>query len=282
LTARQVRAEYDFMRYNQEAYYQKYGASVLWAYAPKSDATFIVLFLILLANWLSWAAQKHRWQMVADRLIKAAVEDWSASQGGTPESKQLREEAVKILQEREQKQSEEAALLAQQTADSSNGGGVASPKPKKAKGVDKVSAKEKKRLEQESLLPIVTELVGKIDNFGAGFHKPTWKDLLLVKFAKFPYTLSLGIAWETKYYFHRLQKKELNEEERQVLTERAVGHVSWDLASEEEKATMVKQELWMKDKLAEWIDEQELKNMSKADKKYHAQMKKKEKGGKEL
>lgn len=54
LTDNQKRAEYDFMRYNQDAYFQKYGANVLWQYAPKSDATIIVVILLILVNWFSW------------------------------------------------------------------------------------------------------------------------------------------------------------------------------------------------------------------------------------
>eukprot|EP00980_Cylindrotheca_fusiformis_P011876 scaffold2828_cov126-Cylindrotheca_fusiformis.AAC.2 len=263
LTDNQQRTEYDFMRYNQEAYFQKYGASVLWHYAPQSDASIIVIVLLMAINWFTWVAQKTRWQNVADRLVKAAVEDWSPSMGGSEESKLLREEALEILKEREAASDTREAIT---NTDKKSGKG----KVKKAK----VTGKEKKKQEQEALRPIVTELVNKIDDFGAGFHKPTWADLFFVKLAKFPYHFATGVVWQTKYAIRRLQKKELNDEERSVLTERAVGNVTWDLASEEEREAMIKRELWIMDNLVEWKDEQEFKKLSKAEQKYYNKMKK--------
>jgi DnaJ family protein C protein 25 len=248
------------MRYDQEAYFQTYGASVSWHFAPKSDATMIILIMIIAANAFTWVAQKHRWQMVADRLIKAACEDWSPSMGGTAESKHLREEALAILQERAEKKDEEPLTT----------NGKASKK-----GSKKVSGKEKKRQEQEGLRPIVSELVERMEDFGAGFHKPTWRDLFLVRMAKFPFYLGAGMLWQAKYVIRRLQKKELSDEERSVLTERAVGHVTWDLASSDDREDMIRRELWVLDNLVEWKEEQEVKTMSKADQKYYAKMKKK-------
>lgn len=256
------------MRYNQEAYFQKYGAGVLWQYAPKSDATFIVIILLIVANCFTWFAQKQRWQNVADRLIKAAVEDWSPSMGGTTESKQLREEALEILAQKTKSETSSSSAVA-----SNN-------KSSKSKGGKKVSGKEKKRLEQDSLKPVVTELVEQMHDFGAGFHKPTWRDLFLVRLVKFPFYVLSGIWWESKYWVRRLRKKELNEEERSVLTERSVGHVTWDLATEEDRAELIKRELWIKDNLLDWKEEEEVKTWSKAEQKYYAKMKKK--GNKEL
>jgi DnaJ family protein C protein 25 len=255
------------MRYNQEAYFQKYGASVLWSYAPKSDATMIIFFILVLANLFTWIAQKTRWQNVADRLIKAAVEDWSPSMGGSPESKQLREEALEMLAEQQKKVEEDAA-------DASAAAPAATEGKSKAKKI-KVSAKEKKQQEMENVKPIITELVSQVKDFGAGFHYPTWRDLMIVRLAKFPVTLTVGILWQTKYLIRRLQKKELNDEEHSVLTERAVGNVAWELSDEEGKQEMIKRELWKMENLVKWKEELELKNMSKADQKYHKMMMKK-------
>lgn len=255
------------MRYNQEAYFQKYGASVLWHYAPQSDASMIIIVLLMVINGFTWIAQKTRWQNVADRLVKAAVEDWSPSMGGSNESKQLRDEALAILKEKE-------AASVNENGNEAAGSTPVNAAKGKGKKV-KVSGKEKKKQEQVALRPIVIGLVNKIDDFGAGFHKPTWRDLFFVRFAKFPFVLVTGIAWQTKYALRRLQKKELNEEERTVLTERAVGNVSWDLASDEEREAMIKRELWIMDNLVEWKDEQEFKKLSKADQKYYNKMKKK-------
>ena len=277
LTDKEVRKEYDMMRYDQEAYFQKYGSSVLWQYAPKSDTTAVIIFLFIVGNIVSWYMQKHRWQMVADRLIKAAVEDWSPSQGGTSESKELREQALSVLAEKEK----ETKNSQPPTESSSSPPPTPSPnksgKKSKAgsKGKQKLSMKEKKQKEQAALLPIVTEMVKKIDDFGGGFHQPTWRDLLAVGMVRLPFTLTSGLIWQTKYAFRRLLKKELNDNEREVLTQRYAGHVTWDISSDEERKDLVKRELWIKDNLLEWKEEQEIKNLSAADQKYYLKMKKK-------
>lgn len=247
------------MRYNQEAYFQKYGASVLFKYAPKTDMLLVVILLMVLANAFSWFAQKQRWQQVATRLIQATVEDWSPSQGGTAESKQLREQALEQL-----KQQEKDEMDSESKGDSS-----------KSKKIAKLSAREKKKQEMERLQPIVVHLVDEIQDFGAGFHKPTWKDLLIVRMAHWPYYVAVGTAWQTKYYVRRLRGLALNDDEQQVLTERAVGPVAWELASEEDRNGMVKRELWITQNLVDWKEEQEVKTWSKTDQKMYAKMKKK-------
>mmetsp|Transcript_19221 Transcript_19221/g.47506 ORF Transcript_19221/g.47506 Transcript_19221/m.47506 type:complete len:393 (+) Transcript_19221:113-1291(+) len=259
LTDFEQRKEYDLMRFNQDAYYNKYGSGVIFTYAPKSDVTIIVIFVLALLNLYTWFAQKNRWQNVANRLIKASVEDWSPSMGGTAESKRLRVDALDVLKEKE------AANATTETA-------PAAEKKGKAKKV-KISAKEKKLIEQEALRPIITEMVEKIDDFGAGFHKPTWEDLFIVNLVKFPVKFASGLAWQTKYWIRRLQKKELNDEERAVLTERAVGHVNWELASDEDRQGMIKLELWVKENFLEWTEEQEFKKLSKSEQKAYKRMK---------
>jgi DnaJ homolog subfamily C member 25 len=255
----QQRKEYDFLRYNQEAYFQKYGASVLFQYAPKTDTLAVLVLLTVLLNYFSWWAQKQKWQRVANRLIQATVEDWTPSQGGTAESKLLREQALEELAKIT------AAEEEQQQTNSTAGG----------KKVAKLSAKEKKAKELEALKPIVEALVHEMKDFGAGFHQPTWKDLLSVKMVYWPIYIYQGAWWQTKYFIRRLQKKELNDEEKLVLTERAVGPVAWELAGEEERQGMVNRELWITENLAEYKEEQEVKTWSKADQKMYAKMKKK-------
>lgn len=251
LTDNEKRKEYDFMRYNQEAYYKKYGTSVLWTYAPKSDVTLIVAVLLILLNAFSWFAQKTKWQKVADRLIKAAAEDWSQSQGGSPESKELREHALAILAEREK------------ASEASNGEDKSAASSKKSKAkTKKLSGKEKKKQELEALMPILKELVDEMTDFGGGFHQPTWRDLMIVHLGMMPYRMAVGIAWEAKYYLNRFQGKDLSDEEKEVLTQRAVGPVAWDLANEETRETMIKRELWIMNNLIEWKEEEEIKNLS--------------------
>jgi DnaJ family protein C protein 25 len=122
------------------------------------------------------------------------------------------------------------------------------------------------------LKPIIQELAYGITDFGAGFHKPTWRDLILWKVLKFPYHLAKFVTWQTGYVVRRIQKLPLNDEERTVLTERAVGHVAWEIASEEDRAEMISRELWILDNLAEYKEEQEFKKLSKGEQKYYARM----------
>jgi len=269
LTKKDIREEYDLMRYSQEAYFNKYGTSVVWSYAPKADTTLVLVVLFILCNVASWFMQKHRWQMVADRLIKAAAEDWTASQGGTTESKQLREEALaKVAEQEKEETKNDTALPETPSAQKQNG-------KKASKGKQKVSMKEKKQKEQEVILPIVTELVNQMENFGGGFHQPTWRDLMVVSLVKLPFKIVSGTMWQMSYWMRRLRKQDLNDQERDVLTERAIGPVSWDIASDEDRLDMVKRELWVKENLVVWKDEQEIKKLSPAEQKYYNKLKKK-------
>ncbi|KAG7373465.1 chaperone protein DnaJ [Nitzschia inconspicua] len=277
LTDATSRKEYDEMRYNQEAYFQKYGTNVLWQYAPKSDTIIVVIFILLFVNGFGWFAQYQRWKSVADRLVRAAVEDWSPAQGGSNESKDLREHALEILAQRER---DEAGTDDTTTTQKSSKSSKSSGKSNKA---SKLTAKEKKQKQTDDLKPIIEELAYDIDDFGAGFHKPTWRDLIILKLAKFPYHMARVSFWQTKYWARRLQKLPLTEDEKAVLTERAVGHVAWEIASEEEQKEMMSRELWILDNLAEYKDEQEFKRLSKGEQKYYKKMmKRKESRGSDL
>lgn len=264
LTDQDQRKEYDDLRYNQELYMQRYGASVLWTYAPKSDTTIVILVILILGNLFSWYSQKHRWQLVANRLIQAAVEDWTTSQGGSPESKQLREEATKIMLER-------------QPSDLSTGSETtpSSGKNKKKSAGKKVSGKDRKKQEEDALRPIVTELVNAMHDFGSGFHQPTWRDLFIVSLIKLPYRITKGAVWQYRYWIRRLQGKPLSDEEKLALTESSVGPIVWDAASDEERQELLGRELWITENLAEWCEEQEIKKLSAADQKYYYKLKKK-------
>ena len=152
------------------------------------------------------------------------------------------------------------------------------PVTKKAgKRGSKVSGKEKKEKENEELRPIIEKLAYEITDFGAGFHKPTWKDLAILKMAVWPLHLAMGTAWQVKYWIRRIQKLDLNEEEQLVLTERAVGHVIWEFSTEDEKNAMVKRELWKLSNLKEWNEEREFAKLSKSEQKQYRMMKKHEK-----
>jgi len=265
LTSAVSRKEYDMLRYDQDSYFKKYGSEVVFTFAPQSDAVFVSILILLVINGFVYFAQYNRWKKVCDRLAKAAIEDWSPSQGGSPESKELREEALKILAA-EKKGTENAVAPA--------------PAPVSKKGgkrSSKVSGKAKKEMANEELRPIIEKLAYEITDFGAGFHKPTWKDLAILKMAVFPLHFAMGTAWQVKYWIRRIQKLELNEDEKLVLTERAVGHVMWEFSSEDEKSSMVKRELWKLSNLKEWNEEQEFAKLSKSEQKQYKLMKKHEK-----
>lgn len=248
LTNFEKRKEYDYYRDRPDEYFQKYGSSVLWTYAPKSDASIIIIVMFILANVFTYYAQRNKYDKVANHLVRAAVEDWSAREGGSTESMELREKALAILAKKKEKE------RAMEEVDQSN---EKSPK-KKEKG-PKLSSKEKREKEQVELRPICVGLVNEIDDFGAGFRKPTYKDLLLIKMIKWPYYLGGATLWWSKYALRRMRKLDLNDEEREVLTKNAVGHVAWTTASDEERATMITLELWISDNLVEWREEQDMK-----------------------
>ena len=266
MTSAASRKEYDDLRYDQDSYFKKYGSVVIFAFAPQSDVVFVSILILLVINGFVYFAQYNRWKKVCDRLAKAAIEDWSPSQGGSPESKEIREEALKILAE-ERKGSEGSESKESYSSVTKKGG----------KKGSKVSGKEKKEKENEALRPIIERLAYEITDFGAGFHKPTWKDLAILKMLLWPLHFATGAAWQIKYWIRRIQKLELNEEEQSVLTERAVGHVMWEFSSEDEQKAMVKRELWKLSNLKEWNEEREFAKLSKSEQKQYKLMKKHEK-----
>jgi len=270
LTSTESRKEYDDLRYNQDAYLKKYGSDVVFTFAPQSDVVFVVMLILGCINGFVYFAQYNRWKKVCDRLVKAAVEDWAPSHGGSSESKQLREKALKILAEEKQKSESQNPKGASKESS-------ASVTKKGSKKGSKASGKEKKEKESAALRPIVEKLAYEITDFGAGFHKPTWKDLALIKMAMWPYHLTVGMAWQVKYWIRRIQKLDLNEEEQLVLTERAVGHVVWEFSNEDEKQVMVKRELWKLSNLKEWNEEREFAKLSKSEQREYKLMKKHEK-----
>jgi len=247
LTNFEKRAEYDHFRDRPDEYYKKYGSSVLWAYAPKSDASMIIILFLIAGSAFTYYAQKNRWQTIANHLVKAATEDWSPREGGSKESTEIREKALAILAEKKNEQSRDI-----DTNETING--------EKKKKVPKLTPREKKEKEWEELRPICIELVNKIHDFGAGFRKPTLHDLLVVRMVKWPYYVMNSTLWWSKYALRRLRKMEFNDEEREVLTKNAIGEVAWIAVSDEERANLLTLELWKSaDALVEWKEEQEFK-----------------------
>jgi curved DNA-binding protein CbpA len=256
LTDTTKRTEYDHFRDRPDEYFRKYGSGVLWEYAPKSDATFVILLFLVVGSAFTYYAQKNRWETIAKHLIRAACEDWSAVEGGSAESAEIREKALGILAERK------GSGVDGSVDEKEDGGGNKKSKAgdKKKKG-PKMSSKEKKEKEIEELRPIIVELVNEIDDFGAGFRKPTMHDLLVVRMVKWPYRLTKWLLWWGKYGIRRLKKLEYNEEEREALTISAVGEVAWVAASDEDREKMLTMDLWVMDNLVAWKEEQEMNQL---------------------
>jgi len=272
LTKDESRKEYDMLRYNQEAYYKKYGSNVMFSFAPKSDTWIVLIFVLALINGFAYFAQHNKWKKVCERLAKAATEDWSPSQGGTTESKELRTHAIEIMNETKEK--EKAAEGDKKVL--KNGATT----PSNNKKASKLTTKEKKQKLDDELLPIIQGLAYDVEDFGAGFHKPTWKDLVLLKLIVFPYHFMFSAGWQIKYWTRRIQKVDLNDDEKNVLTERAVGNVIWEFASTKEKETMIGRALWKLSNLKEWNEEREFQKLSKTEQKQHKAMLKHQKQNK--
>lgn len=256
LTSKKLRKEYDYLRDRSDEYFYKYG-SVMYSYKPKSD-TMVVIFILLIAfSAFSWYAQKNRWQQIANRVVKDAVEGLKVGEGGSTESINLRSKAEEIMKK--------------QKADF----GLDTFAPVK-KNKSKKTKKEVKHFENEQLRPIIEELVNEIQDFGAGFHQPTWRDILVVKMVKWPITIAKGLAWLAKYYSRRLIKAELNDEEKEVLTKRAVGPIAWETASAKDREEMISMKLWIMEHLEEWAELQEIKQLSTKEQKMYGRMKKKQ------
>jgi len=261
LTDPKKRVEYDHMRGRPDEYFYKYG-STLYVPAPKTDTVVVVTLLLLLGCAFTWFAQKNRWQQIADRVIKDAVDGLKQSEGASTESLDVRMKAEEILKERKESEVGDGA-------------------PKKNKL--RLTKKEMKEKENEELRPIIVSLVNEIQDFGygAGFHQPTWRDTLVVKMVQWPYPAMISLLWEIQYYARRLMKRVLSDSEREVLTRRAVGLVAWKSASEEEKADMVTKDLWITSNLEEWLEYQKMGQLSTGQQKRYNRWMKKESQKKE-
>lgn len=265
LTSNKKRKEYDRLRERPDEYFYKYGSNTVYSYAPKSDTLMVILALLVVSSGFTWYAQQNRWQQIANRVVKDAVDGLKQGEGGSTESIQIRKKAEEIMK----KKKEEGYLPP---------GAFPIPTSKKAKM--KFTKKEMKERENEELRPIITELVKEITDFGAGFHQPTWRDLLVVRMVKWPIYIASEFSWQLKYYSRRLVKAELSAFERESLTERAVGPVPWETADEKTRNEWISQELWIMENLEEWGEMQEVKQLSSKEQKHFNRLKKKEKGNK--
>jgi len=191
------------------------------------------------------------------------VEGLKAGEGGSTESIELRDRAEAIVNQRKEELGLDAAGV--------NGAFDSSSK----KGKKKMTKKETKFFENAELKPIIEELVHDMKDFGAGFHQPTWRDILVVRMVQWPLILSQEVVWQMKYYGRRLARAELNDKEKEVLTSRAVGPVAWESASEASREEMLSMELWIMDNLEQWCELQEVRQLSSKEQKMYRLQKKK-------
>jgi len=188
------------------------------------------------------------------------VDGLKAGEGGSTESIELRTKAEEILKKKNEDSGVDFSDLFA---------------PVKSKGGKlKKTKKETKAFENELVRPIIETLVLEIQDFGAGFHQPTWRDVLVVRMVQWPVVIVKEVVWQVKYYSRRLAKAELNDVEKEVLTSRAVGPLAWESASEKDREEMIGSELWNMEKLEEWWELQEVKKLSSKEQKLYGKMKK--------
>lgn len=114
----------------------------------------------------------------------------------------------------------------------------------------------------EELRPIVVRLVQEEHkDFGGGFHQPTWRDLLITKLATWPVQLVKATSWQLGYWGRRLRGVDLSDHEREVLTRRAMGEITWHSLSDEDRADACTQDLWISTNLEDWREMQEVKKL---------------------
>jgi curved DNA-binding protein CbpA len=273
LSRKKNRVEYDYYRDRPDEYFIKYGSSVMWYYAPKSDPLGIFIMLFILISSFTYFAQYQRWQTIANHIIKAAAEDWSTGQGGSVESMEIRRKALEIFAKQQQQEKDQDA---KKTKEATNGVNGKSFSNRQAKKNAKLSKQDTKKQNNEALRIIIKELVDEIHDFGAGFHKPTMKDLFVVKLVTFPLKIAHAFSWRAKFYFRRLRRLPYSEEEIKTMTQISVGEIGWAAANESEKEKMLKLELWIPSNLEEWREEQKVKFLSSGDQKRFARTKKKQ------
>lgn len=264
LVSTKNRKEYDFYRNRPDEYYKKYGSSVIWSYAPQSDARAILFMLFILASLFTYFAQYQQWNKIADHIIKAAVENASTSQGGSMESMTIRKKAMDILAKQEE---EKLAAKGSNTSETTVSN-------RQAKKNAKLMKHDKKAEDLDELKKIVVKLVHEIPDFGAGFHKPTMKDLFVFKLVTLPLKIVWALVWRVKFYARRLRRLPYSSEEVEIMTRNSVGEIGWEAAGDDERKRMVSLELWVPDNLEIWREEQKSKMLSKKEQKQIARAKK--------
>ncbi|XP_065051046.1 dnaJ homolog subfamily C member 25 homolog [Rhopilema esculentum] len=127
-------------------------------------------------------------------------------------------------------------------------------KGKKAKGK---KSKEERKEEEARILREVVE--NSIDIRG-GYSKPSLRDILWVQLAMSPYYIVLYIAWAARWIWKFwILKEEYGSEEKEYLTRKAIGvsDLYWEAIDDLARKDYLNRELWVKENLKAFKEEQE-------------------------
>eukprot|EP00112_Aurelia_sp_Birch-Aquarium-sp1_P005630 Seg1641.18 transcript_id=Seg1641.18/GoldUCD/mRNA.D3Y31 product="DnaJ subfamily C member 25-like" protein_id=Seg1641.18/GoldUCD/D3Y31 len=127
-------------------------------------------------------------------------------------------------------------------------------KGKKLKGR---KSKEERREEEARILREVVE--NSIDIRG-GYSKPSLWEILWVQLLMSPYYIALYISWGARWVWKFwILKEEYGEEEKGYLTRKAIGlsELYWEAIDDYSRKEYLARELWIKENLKEFKEEQE-------------------------
>lgn len=110
-----------------------------------------------------------------------------------------------------------------------------------------------------------------------------FKDLLIVRFLCFPQNFICYITWNIKWVVNYLIfKKDYSEEDKEYITRKYMNIPTskWESLDDSSKKTYLKRELWKKENLQEYLEEQkEIERLNRlSSSKYKKQMRNKKKG----
>jgi len=219
---------------------------------------------LFVGSALSYLLQKNKWQNVADHCIRAAYENLGPSAGGGRESAEVRREALAEIEEEDNRAMEGKSgrekKAAKRMMQAAAAGGGASGERTKA---------------QERLYKLIVKKVNQIDDFGGGFHKPSLRDLMVVRILKVPLEIYRTLYWKCRISYRRRRKIEYNDDDVLYLTKKAVGVIGWDAETPEQQKIMLTLKLWIPENLERLKEEIELSRMGRGARKQAKRDKKK-------
>lgn len=141
-------------------------------------------------------------------------------------------------------------LKAQEIAESD---GLIKRNQKIAKGKTKQQVREEEEL-------ILRKIIEERMHITGGHSKPSYKDILWIQMALFPYYLvQLIIFYLRWFYKFSIKKEEYGTEEKEYLIRRymKLNQAQWDTLDEDLREEYLEQELWIKDNFKVWKEEKD-------------------------